>query len=71
MTDLWHGVYGVYPIPDKFRALLLEQSTPTKRYPALRELGEFYHWVHSEECRECAKIVGMNRRRQQQKENRQ
>jgi len=67
MTDLWHGVYGSYPIPDKFRALVLQKApVPSNRYQALREVGDFYHWLHSQECREAAKIVGMNKRRQAQ-----
>lgn len=69
MTDVWHGLYGSYPIPDKFRELATSMRVPLKRHQALAELGQFYHWLHAQECRESCKAVGMARR-QIQKANR-
>lgn len=69
MTDTWHGLFGSYPIPEKFREVVDNRAAPAKRHQALRLVGEFYHWLHGQECREACKLAGM-KRRQIQKANR-
>lgn len=64
--DYWEGVYGRYPIPDEFHALMAGK-VPAVRHLMLRELGDFYSWVYKQEAREAAKFAGMRRRQQHKK----
>lgn len=57
----WHGLCGAYPVPDRFRELMRNRA-PANRRDALRQLGEFYHWLHAQECREAAKSAAIQRR---------
>lgn len=45
----WHGLCGAYPVPERFHNLLRNRA-PASRREALRQLGDFYHWLHQQEC---------------------
>lgn len=65
-SEEWHGVWGSYPVPDRFRALLAN-AIPKSRRDAIKATGEFYSWLHQQECKAAAAAMG--RMTRQQKRN--